>query len=177
MPISPQTIPTRQRWRARAIALLTAPAFVACALFASVSAFGQTATPTTEAATAQPRIAFVHLRFTADQVQLVDVRIVPGQFKPAPEPASERIALQVVGSSGKVLWQGWTEDPRTRVLEYERGNDRRLNGRAISVPTADTSVRVPFIEEGQTIRISRISPVPNAAATEKQLGTIQIRER
>ena len=130
-----------------------------------------------EAAPASPRIAFVHLRFTGDAVQLVDFKVVPGRFKPAPEPSGERILLQVVSSSGKPLWQGWINDPRTRIVESE-AHDRggRLAGKVITVANPEVTVRVPFFEEGQSIRVSRISPVKGADLNPTELGAVQLRE-
>jgi hypothetical protein len=124
------------------------------------------------------RIAFVHLRFAGDQVQLVDFKVVPGRFKTAPEPAGERILLQVVGSLGKPLWEGWLNDPRTRVLEFEdsapRGGRR---GMAVAVANPEVTVRVPFLEEGQAIQIWRIAPARGSVAAHyQQLNSLQLRE-
>lgn len=124
------------------------------------------------------RIAFVHLRFAGAQVQLLDFKVVPGRFKTAPEPAGERILLQVVGSSGKPLWEGWLNDPRTRVLEFSDSKEQgRPKGMAMSVPNAEVVVRVPFIEEGQTIQIWNVTPAKGSGPHYQQLNSVQLRER
>lgn len=123
------------------------------------------------------RIAFVHLRFAGEQVQLIDFKVVPGRFKTAPELAGERILFQVVGSSGKPLWEGWLNDPRTRILEFEeaaRPGQRRAM--AITVANPEVTVRVPFLEQGQTIQIWRVTPAKASAAHYQQLNSVQLRE-
>lgn len=131
-----------------------------------------------KAETESQRIAFVHLRFTGAQVQLLDFKIVPGRFKTAPEPAGERILLQVVSSSGKPLWEGWLNDPRTRVLEFSDSREHgRRTGMAMSAPNAEVVVRVPFIEEGQTIQIWNVTPAKGTGPHYQQLNSVQLRER
>jgi len=146
-----------------------------------VSAEAQVSKPQSpaKAETDSQRIAFVHLRFTGAQVQLVGFKIVPGRFKTAPEPAGERILLQVVGSSGKPLWEGWLNDPRTRVLEFEDTRQpRRRTGMAVAVPNPEVVVRVPFIEEGQTIQIWNVTPPAKGSGPHYQrLNSVQLRER
>lgn len=121
----------------------------------------------------------MHLRFTGAQVQLIDFKVVGGRFKTAPEPAGERILLQVVGSAGKPLWEGWINNPRTRVLEFEDPRQRRRRtGMAIAVPNPEVVVRVPFIEEGQTIQIWNVTPPGKGSGTHyQQLNSVQLRER
>jgi hypothetical protein len=130
-----------------------------------------------KAETDSQRIAFVHLRFTGAQVHLVDFKVVPGRFKTAPEPAGERILLQVVGSSGKALWEGWVNDPRTRVLEFDDSSRHgRRTGMAVAFPNPEVVVRVPFIEEGQALHIWRATPTKGASAHYQQLNIVQLRE-
>ena len=131
-----------------------------------------------KAETDSQRIAFVHLRFTGAQVQLLDFKVVPGRFKTAPEPAGERILLQVVGSSGKPLWEGWVNDPRTRVLEFEdsRRQGRRA-GMAIVIPNPEVVVRVPFIEEGQALQIWSVTPARGPGPHYQRLNTVLLREQ
>ncbi len=146
-----------------------------------VSAEAQVSKPPSpaKAETDSQRIAFVHLRFTGAQVQLVGFKIVPGRFKTAPEPAGERILLQVVGSSGKPLWEGWLNNPRMRVLEFEDARQhRRRTGMAVAVPNPEVVVRVPFIEEGQTIQIWNVTPPAKGSGPHyQQLNSVQLRER
>jgi hypothetical protein len=131
-----------------------------------------------KAETDSQRIAFVHLRFSGAQVQLVDFKVVPGRFKTAPEPAGERILLQVVGSSGKPLWEGWLNDPRTRVLEFDDAEKHgRRTGMAVDFPNAEVVARVPFIEEGQTLHIWRATPANGAGAHYERLSVVPLRER
>ena len=40
----------------------------------------------------------------------------------------------------------------------------------------EITLRVPFFENGQSIRVSRVTPAVSAAAHEKVLGTIQLRQ-
>jgi hypothetical protein len=111
------------------------------------------------------------------QVELVDFTVVPGRFKTAPEPAGERILLQVVGFSGKPIWEGWLNDPRRRLLEFE---ESRLHGRRTAVPVVvpnpEAVVRVPFVEEGQTIQIWRATPVKGDRPHYQQLSSVQLRK-
>jgi len=166
----------------RSLPLLVWPiAFLAIVALAEVSVSAEppvnNPSTSTGAATDSPRIAFVHLRFVGDQVQLIDFKVVPGRFKPTPEPTGERILLQVVGSSGTTLWEGWLNDPRTRLLEHEdptRGG--RLTGKVIAVPNPEVVVRVPFVEEGQTIRVSRAAPGKVSRTQHQPLGGVQLRE-
>jgi len=131
-----------------------------------------------KAETDSQRIAFVHLRFTGAQVELLDFKVVPGRFKTAPEPAGERILLQVVGSSGKPLWEGWLNDPRTRVLEFSDSREHgRRAGMAMSVPNAEVVVRVPFIEEGQALQIWSVTPAKGSGPQYQRLNTVLLREQ
>lgn len=130
-----------------------------------------------KAETTSQRIAFVRLRFAGEQVQLVDFKIVPGRFKTAPEPAGERILLQVIGLSGKPLWEGWLNDPRTRVLEFDDAKEHgRRRAMVVAVPNAELTVRVPFIEDGQAVHIWRATPVKGSGAHYQQLTSVQLRE-
>jgi hypothetical protein len=152
---------------------------VAVLVLAPVSAEPTASRPPSpaKAETTSQRIAFVHLRFVGDQVQLVDFKVVPGRFKIPPEPAGERILLQVLGSSGKALWEGWFNDPRTRVLEFDDlKQPQRRAGMSIAVPNPEIVVRVPFIEEGQSIHIWRATPVKGAGASYRQLNGVQLRD-
>jgi hypothetical protein len=130
-----------------------------------------------KAETNSQRIAFVHLRFTGGQVQLVDFKVVPGRFKTAPEPAGERILLQVVGAAGKPLWEGWLNDPRRRVLEFDDKREGRRKGMAVEFPNPEVTVRVPFIEEGQAIHFWRATPANGSSAHYQKLNVVQLRER
>lgn len=130
-----------------------------------------------KAETESQRIAFVHLRFTGAQVELLDFKVVPGRFKTAPEPAGERILLQVVGASGKPLWEGWLNDPRTRMLEFSDSRERgRRTGMAMSVPDAEVVVRVPFIEEGQALQIWSVAPAKESGPHYQRLKSVQLSE-
>jgi hypothetical protein len=130
-----------------------------------------------KAETDSQRIAFVHLRFTGAQVQLLDFKVVPGRFKTAPEPAGERILLQVVGSSGKPLWEGWLNDPRTRVLEFDDAEKHgRRRGMAVDFPNPEVVVRVPFIEEGQALHIWRATSANGSSAHYERLSIVPLRE-
>ncbi|HYJ03670.1 MAG TPA: hypothetical protein VEX43_00930 [Chthoniobacterales bacterium] len=158
--------------------MIAAIALVALAISpVSGEAQGKPPSPA-KAETDSQRIAFVHLRFTGAQVQLVEFKVVPGRFKTAPEPAGERILLQVVGSSGKPLWEGWVNDPRTRVLEFEdsRRPGRRA-GMAIAVPNPEVVVRVPFIEEGQALHIWSVTPAKGSGPHYQRLNTVLLREQ
>lgn len=129
------------------------------------------------AETDSQRIAFVHLRFAGALVELLDLKVVPGRFKTAPEPAGERLLLQVVGSSGKPLWEGWLNDPRTRVLEFSDSKEHsRRAGMAMSVPNAEVVVRVPFIEEGQALQIWSVAPAKGSGPYYQRLNSVQLRE-
>jgi hypothetical protein len=123
------------------------------------------------------RIAFVHLRFTGAEVQLLDFKVVPGRFKTAPEPVGERILVQVFGAAGKPLWEGWLNDPRSRVLETDdSAQPRRRKAVAVTFPNPEVVVRVPFIEEGQTLHIWRATPANASSVQYHRLSTVQLRE-
>lgn len=108
---------------------------------------------------------------------MVDFKIVPGRFKRAPEPAGERILLRVIGSSGKPLWEGWLNDPRTRVLEFSDSKQHgRRTGMALTAPNAEVVVRVPFVEEGQALQIWSVTPAKGTGPHYQQLNNVQLRE-
>jgi len=117
------------------------------------------------------QIAFVHLRFTGETVQLVSCKIVSGHLKPTSKPAGKRIGLRVVGADGSTQWETWIKDPHTRVLEVADSSGR-LSAKVITVERPEITVRVPYFEMGQTLSVWRIPQEGEAAAT--LLATLQL---
>ncbi len=125
-----------------------------------------------------PKILFLELQLRTNSVSLVRAAVRPGVLKPRPPvSASSAIYFDLVSKDGQVLWQGSTEDPRSRVIEYEdpprSGKLRRKTARfdetgfSVRLPSLANAQRVEFYEwekSGNTQpdrrRIIGIIPLP-----------------
>ena len=119
-------------------------------------------------------IAFLHLRLHPGTVELLDVKITPGQLKPGPEHSGERILLQVQSPAGSLLWEGTIADPRRRVIEGAEDEHGRRARQVVERVAPEVVARVPFIEEGQEVRFFRVSPGKEGTAHNTLLGTFRL---
>ena len=118
-------------------------------------------------------IAFLHLKLQANGAELVGFEVTPGRLKPGPQHAGERILLVVESAAGAPLWRGTIDDPRTEVIEHLEGTGEAASRKVIERSAPELMTRVPFFEEGQVVRISRVTPGV-AVASEKLLGTFRL---
>ena len=118
-------------------------------------------------------IAFLHLKLGPNSAELARFEITPGRLKPGVRHAGDRILLRVESAGGALLWEGTIDDPRTQIVE---GSD--VHGRAvrkvIERPAPEVMARVPFFEQGQVVRVLRVTPAPAAQAHEQLLGTFEL---
>lgn len=121
------------------------------------------------------RIAFVHLRFSGEQAELIDLKVAQGRLKPRPAPTRQRLELQVLGTSGAVLWQGSVEDPATRMVEAPDGAGGFVQ-KVVTVAKPELTLRVPFFESGQRLRISRVRAGNSPGAGSTLLGELRLHE-
>jgi len=119
-------------------------------------------------------IAFLHLRLHPGTVELLDVKITPGRLKPGAEHPGERILLQVQSRGGSLLWEGTMADPRRRVVEGAEDEHGRRARQVVERAAPEVTARVPFFEEGQEIRVFRVSPGKEGAAHHTLLGTFRL---
>ena len=118
-------------------------------------------------------IAFLHLKLHPNRAELLSSHVTPGRLKPGTRIAGERILLQVHSTAGALLWEGTIEDPRRERIE--RGHDHAQHApKIVERNVAEVMARVPFFEDAQVVRVSRVTPAPAAAAQEKLLGTFQL---
>jgi hypothetical protein len=118
-------------------------------------------------------IAFLHLKVRANEAELVAFDVTPGRLKDGPRHAGARLLLEVQSQSGAPLWQGTVDDPRIQVIEGSAPGGRHSH-KVIERSAPELMVRVPFFEEGQLVRVSRVTPAVAAAAHEKLLGTFRL---
>lgn len=121
-------------------------------------------------------IAFLHLKFIRDHVELTGFRITPGRLKTGPRHAGERILLQVLSSDGLRLWEGTVPDPRVALVEGGQHEHGRPAGKVVERVTPELTVRVPFFDENQTVCVLRVSPGQGATAHQKVLGTFHLKQ-
>ncbi|HVF70083.1 MAG TPA: hypothetical protein VM940_00560 [Chthoniobacterales bacterium] len=122
-------------------------------------------------------IAFLRLRIHANTAELLDATITPGHLKPGPEHAGDRLVLQVRSVVGELLWQSTLEDPRVQVLETSGDEHGRRDRKVVEHASREIRTRVPFFEEGQEIRVLRLSPgKADTPVHEKLLGTFRVRK-
>lgn len=119
-------------------------------------------------------IAFLHLKLSPDGAELIRFEVTGGRLKPAPQHAGERLLLAVQTTSGAPLWQGTIVDPRTQV--FEQIDAQGLPTRKVIEQNApEVMARVPFFEEGQVVRVTRVTPTSGpGVASEKLLGTFRL---
>lgn len=117
-------------------------------------------------------IAFLHLKLVGDGAELITFEVTPGRLKPGPQHGGERILLVVESATGTPLWRGTINDPRTQVVEHadEAG---QLTRKVIERSAPEVMARVPFYEEGQVVRVTRVTPHVGVAQ-EKVLGTFRL---
>lgn len=124
----------------------------------------------------QPRpeqIAFVHVRFVGDTVQLLGCKVVPGHLKHPRRSGDKTISLQVKIHDGKVTWQDWIKDPRTRVVEVPAA-DGHFTAKVITPAAPEVTVRVPFFESGQNLIVSRAPAAAEINGRAKLLANLQL---
>lgn len=123
-------------------------------------------------------IAFLQLRLSPSGAELISSTIRPGRLKPGARHAGERLLLQVFSTAGALLWEGTLDDPRRQVLEDPRGHAQgsKHEAKVIERTSAELMTRVPFFEDGQIVRVSRVTPAASDRAHEKLLGTFKITE-
>jgi hypothetical protein len=119
------------------------------------------------------QIAFVHLRFTGDTVQLLGCKVAPGHLKHPGRSRDKGIRLQVATQDGQFSWQGWIKDPRSRVVEAPDA-DGHFTAKVVTWATAEVTVRVPFFESGQNLLVSRAPAAANENGSAKLLASLQI---
>ena len=118
-------------------------------------------------------IAFLHLKLHPNRAELLSSHVTAGRLKPGTRIAGERILLQVHSTAGALLWEGTLEDPRREIIE--RGHDHAQHApKIVERNVAEVMARVPFFEDAQVVRVSRVTPAPAAAAHEKLLGTFHV---
>jgi hypothetical protein len=123
-------------------------------------------------------IAFVHLRISERSAEALGTKVTPGRLKPTPERIGGRIALEVVSRDGKPLWRGSVDDPALEKLETgERGDLPRIIAAEVQRDVVETTVRVPFFEDRQVVRFSRIKPSATSEATVTPLGSVVIQKQ
>ena len=120
-------------------------------------------------------IVFLHLKFDRQNVALVDFKVTPGRLKPGVKHAGERILLQVRSSTGNLLWEGTTPDPRSELVEAGHHAHTKPVGKLVERATPEITARVPFFEETQTIEVFRVSPGQGAPAQQKRLGSFRLK--
>lgn len=118
-------------------------------------------------------IAFLHLKVRPNTAELIAFEVTPGRLKPGPQHAGGRLLLEVRSAGGTPLWQGTIDDPRTQVIEGPDAHGRHSH-KVVERSAPELMVRVPFFEEGQVVRVSRVTPAPAAAAHEKLLGVFPL---
>ena len=153
--------------RRRSIFLLILSLIVAVSVTAGRPAIAEQTPP--EAA----GIAFLHLKLHPNRAELLSSHVTPGRLKPGTRIAGERILLQVHSTAGALLWEGTIEDPRREIIE--RGHDHAQHApKIVERNVAEVMARVPFFEDAQVVRVSRVTPAPAAAAQEKLLGSFGV---
>lgn len=95
-------------------------------------------------------------------------------LKPTTERAGERILLQVESRNGNPLWESTIDDPRVQVFEAGEDERGRRARKFVEHASPEMMVRVPFFEEGQMVRVTRVSPGKGAPANQKVLGAFRI---
>lgn len=133
----------------------------------------QPATAVSAFADEAERIASLHLRFEGETVQLIGVKIAPGHLKPRLERKSETLLVEVISPSGRLMWSSRIGDPRTRIIEGPDSSGT-LRTRISARSAAEENVRVPLIEDGQSVRISRVSMGANGMPQFTALGTVKV---
>ena len=124
------------------------------------------------------RIAFVHLRIGQRSLEVLGTKITPGRLKPAAEHVGTRIALEVISVDGKPLWRGSIDDPALEKLETAAGSDHKhIKAAAVERENVETTIRVPFFEDRQTVRFSRVTPSSTSDATVTALGAAVIEQQ
>jgi hypothetical protein len=118
-------------------------------------------------------IAFLHLKLRPNDAELLSFNVTPGRLKPGPQHAGARLLLEVHSPGGATLWQGTVDDPRTQVIEGSAPGGGHSH-KVIERSAPELMVRVPFFEDGQVVRVSRVTPAVAAAAHEKLLGTFRL---
>jgi hypothetical protein len=121
-------------------------------------------------------IAFLHLKLLPGGAQLASFDVRPGRLKAGPAHAGERILLQVLSPAGVPLWEGTINDPQRQVVEHAHVHGDAGHRTEIIERTApDAIVRVPFFEEGQVVRVLRVTPAAaSAPAAQTLLGTFRL---
>ena len=153
--------------RRRSIFLLILRLIVAVSVLAGHPAIAQQPSPDAAG------IAFLHLKLHPNRAELLSSHVTPGRLKPGTRIAGERILLQVHSAAGALLWEGTIEDPRREVIE--RGHDHAQHApKIVERNVAEVMARVPFFEDAQVVRVSRVTPAPAAAAQEKLLGSFGV---
>ena len=151
------------------------PILTAIAAFLTVAAFLplRISAADSSPSPAPAGIVFLHLKLLPNSAELIGFEVTPGRLKPGPQHAGERILLVVESATGAPLWRGTIDDPRTEVIEHLGHGGVPSSRKVIERGAPELTTRVPFFENGQVVRISRVTPGV-AVANEKLLGTFRL---
>lgn len=127
------------------------------------------------AATGAPQLLFLSCRLAAPvpgsaapRLQVLRAAAVPGQLKaPVADVTSpDFISIAQLSGQGKVLAQARTAHPLRPSVEYLTDDNRRLERRELTLPTAEFLVRLALHPAAKTIRVQETAAGQTVLLTE-----------
>ncbi len=120
---------------------------------------------------AEPKILFLHVKLTSNNVALVESSVRPGVAKPQLNPDGKEIQIELVSAEGKIIWTGAADDPRVQHVEFEDPpQSGRLRRRTIYLNEAEMTIRVPFVAEARRIDFYASGPSSPKGEDDKRLA-------